>query len=176
MDELTNLFGGTEQIWEYIKKYAKTAGRAATKIVLELYYVVKSPDTPMIDKTIIIAALAYQLLPEDLISTKKFGWLGALDNGAALMLAYDRVKTRVTPQIDAQVTTILNQWFGQAESQPSDSPSDDGRSSWIDEPQHPDNWIPNPQPVRVPTPQPPTNNITPVRPQNADDDYDVVID
>jgi hypothetical protein len=102
--------------------------------------------------------------------------LGALDNGAALMLAYDRVKTRVTPQIDAQVNAVLNQWFGQGETKSSNNPSDEGRSSWIDEPQRPNNWIPNPQPVRTPTPQNPTNITNPIRPQNTDDDYDVVID
>ena len=114
MDELSNLFGGAEQLWQYIKIYATKAGREATRVILELYYVVRSPHTPALDKTIIIAALGYQLLPDDrkLISRDKYGWLGLLDNGAALALAYNRVKTRVTPQIEAQVDAILNQWFG----------------------------------------------------------------
>ena len=43
MDELSNLFGGAEQLWQYIKIYAAKAGREATRVVLELYYVVKSP-------------------------------------------------------------------------------------------------------------------------------------
>ena len=42
MDELSNLFGGAEQLWQYIKIYAAKAGREATRVVLELYYVVKS--------------------------------------------------------------------------------------------------------------------------------------
>lgn len=172
MDELGNIFGGTEQVWEYIEKYANNAGRAATKIVLELYYVVKSPNTPIIDKTIIIAALGYQLLPEDLIDKKKFGWLGALDNGAALLLAYNRVKSRVTPRIDAQVNAILNQWFGSEDSQPVDTASKGNHPSWIDEPQQPNNWIPNTQPSRSST-----NTTSPNRSQTTnDDDYDVVID
>ena len=111
MNELNNIFGGVEQLWEYIKLYAEKAGREATRIVLELYYVVKSPQTPTLDKTIIIAALAYQLLPQDLISRDKYGWLGFVDNGAALALAYSKVKTRVTPQIETQVEAVLNQWF-----------------------------------------------------------------
>lgn len=112
MDKILGLFGGSEQLWQYIQKYAKTAGREGTRTVLELYYVLKSPGTPIWDKTIIVAALAYQLLPEDLISTENFGVLGLVDNGAALALAYNRVKSRVTPQINAQVNAILNQWFG----------------------------------------------------------------
>ena len=119
MDELSNLFGGAEQLWQYIKIYAARAGREATRVVLELYYVVKSPHTPALDKTLIIAALGYQLLPDDkkLLSREKYGLLGLLDNGAALALAYNRVKTRVTPQIEAQVDAILNQWFGLERSQ-----------------------------------------------------------
>ena len=114
MDELSNVFGGAEQLWQYIKKYAAKAGREATRLVLELYYVVKSPDTPALDKTIIIAALGYQLLPDNkkLISREKYGFLGLLDNGATLALAYNRVKTRVTPQIRTQIDAILCQWFG----------------------------------------------------------------
>lgn len=114
MDELSNLFGGAEQLWQYIKIYAAKAGREAARVVLKLYYVVKSPQTPALDKTLIIAALGYQLLPDDkkLLSREKYGVLGFLDNGAALALAYNRIKTRVTPQIEAQVDAVLNQWFG----------------------------------------------------------------
>ena len=119
MDELSNLFGGAEQLWQYIKIYATKAGREATRVVLELYYVVKSPHTPALDKTLIIAALGYQLLPDDkkLLSREKYGLLGLLDNGVTLALAYNRVKTRVTPQIEAQVDAILNQWFGSEQPQ-----------------------------------------------------------
>ena len=56
MNETLRLFGGSEQLWQYIQKYAKTAGIEGTLIVLELYYVLKSPDTSGLDKTIIVAA------------------------------------------------------------------------------------------------------------------------
>lgn len=112
MDELNKLFGDTEKLWQSIISYAGKAGREATRMILELYYVLKSPNTPALDKTIIVAALGYQLLPSDLMSKENFGWLGFLDNGAALALAYNRVKSRVTPQIEFQVEAILNQWFG----------------------------------------------------------------
>lgn len=117
MDEITNLFGSTEQLWEQITQYAAKMGRGATRIVLELYYVLRSPNTPALDKTIIIAALGYQLLPNDLINRENKGLLGLLDNGAALALAYNKVKARVTPEIDAQVNAILDQWFGYEQAQ-----------------------------------------------------------
>ena len=119
MDELSNLFGGAEQLWLQIKLYASKAGIEATRIVLELYYVLKSPHTPGLDKTIIIAALGYQLLPDDkkILSRDKYGLMGLLDNAATLALAYNRVKSRVTPQIEAQVNAILNQWFGSEQTE-----------------------------------------------------------
>lgn len=175
MDELSNLFGGAEQLWQYIKIYAAKAGREATRVVLELYYVVKSPHTPALDKTLIIAALGYQLLPDDkkLLSRERYGLLGLLDNGAALALAYNRVITRVTPQIEAQVDAILNQWFGAAK--PQIEPT-------LGHPQLPgenrgrgDNHL-EPQPLTIPHDIP----VTPNRPNTPlggyGDDEDVVID
>lgn len=120
MDELNNIlskFGGTEQLWNYIKRYAAKGGREVTKTILELFYVMKSPNTGMIDKTLIGAALAYQLLPEDLLSRDKFGLLGFLDNGVTLAFAYNRVKKLVTPQIENQVKVMLDQWFEQEGSE-----------------------------------------------------------
>lgn len=124
MDELNNIlsrFGGTEQLWNYIKMYAGKGGREVTKTILELFYVMKSPNTGMIDKTLIGAALAYQLLPEDLMPRDKFGLLGFLDNGVTLAFAYNRVKKLVTPQIENQVKAMLDQWF---ESEVSDQEDD----------------------------------------------------
>lgn len=116
MDDFKNLmarFGGADQIWNYIQKYAAKGSREVSKTVLELFYVMKSPNTGIMDKTLIGAALAYQLLPEDLMPRDKFGILGFLDNGVTLAFAYNRVKKLVTPQIENQVSTILNQWFGE---------------------------------------------------------------
>lgn len=50
MDILSSILGSSEQHWQYIKQYAIKAGRESTRIVLELYYVVKTPTTPVVDK------------------------------------------------------------------------------------------------------------------------------
>lgn len=177
MDELNNFFGSAEQLWHYIKIYADKAGCEATRVVLELYYVVKSPHTPALDKTLIIAALGYQLLPDDkkLLSREKYGLLGLLDNGAALALAYNRVKTRVTPQIEAQVDAILNQWFGSEQPQidttserprmPSEN-NDFGGNYW------------EPQPATIPAaPEATINRGRPNTPLGGFyDDEDIIID
>lgn len=124
MDNFSNImssFGGADKIWDAIMKYAAKGGRELTRTVLQLFYVMKSPNTGMLDKTLIGAALAYQLLPEDLLPRDKFGILGFLDNGVTLAFAYNRVKKMVTPQIENQVENILNQWFGPEESDDDES-------------------------------------------------------
>lgn len=161
MGELDNIFGNTEQLWEYIKKYAFKAGREATRVVLELYYVVKSPHTPTLDKTLIIAALGYQLLPDDrkLLSREKYGLLGLVDNGAAIALAYNRVKNRVTPQIEAQVNIILDQWLGSEQIMSSNDDNSDDMESY-----HPASMLN----INLP--------IVPNRYDEPLDDEDVIID
>lgn len=113
MEEIMNKFGGMENILTAIKNGAAKMGRATTKMMLELYYVLKSPATSMANKAIIVAALGYQLLPKDLLPRKKFGLLGFLDNGITLAMAYNRVKSSVTPEIEQQVNATLNNWFGE---------------------------------------------------------------
>lgn len=112
MEEILDKFGGIENLLATIKSGAAKAGRATTKMMLELYYVLKSPTTSAANKAIIVAALGYQLLPKDLLPRKKFGLLGFLDNGITLAMAYNRVKSSITPDIEQQVSNTLNSWFG----------------------------------------------------------------
>lgn len=111
--------GGIDQnatIWEKIKSGAATAGRETTKMGVELFLIMKSKDTKMMDKAIIGAALAYQFLPNDMISTKEYGALGAVDNAIALGVAYSRMKKYITPEIEAEANQYLEKWFGPAQS------------------------------------------------------------
>ena len=56
--------------------------------------------------------MSYQFLLKQILSQEKHSILGYTDNVVTLKLGYNRVKTRVTPQIEAQVDAILDQWFG----------------------------------------------------------------
>ena len=113
MEDILNKLGGMENILTVIKKSAAKLGRGTTRMMLELYYVLKSPSTSMADKAVIVAALGYQLLPTDLLSRKKFGLLGLVDNGITLVAAYKRLKSSVTPEIEQQVNATLDSWFGE---------------------------------------------------------------
>lgn len=112
MDEILKMFGGAENLWVAIQENAGKVGIEATKMMLELFYVLKSPDTSILNKSLIVAALGYQLLPEDAMPRDRFGLLGFLDNGITLAFAYNRVKSSVTPEIEQQVSNVLRNWFG----------------------------------------------------------------
>lgn len=111
MEEILKLFGGADNIWDAIKTNASKVGIEATRMMLELFYVLKSPNTGVVNKTLIIAALGYQLLPEDVMPRDKYGLLGMLDNGVTLAFAYKKVKSSITPQIEQQVDNVLRNWF-----------------------------------------------------------------
>lgn len=162
MDEILKLFGGAENIWAAIQQNASKVGIEATRVMLELFYVLKSPNTSMINKTIIVVALGYQLLPEDAFPRDEYGWLGFLDNGAALALAYNRVKSSVTPEIEQQVNNVLINWFGT-----------DGNEQMIIEENPSDYTPPTIKVTDNPIPTPPS--FQPTQPR-WNDDEDVVID
>lgn len=133
MEEILNLFGGPENIWAAIKNSAGKVGIESTRMMLELFYVLKSPETGILNKTLIVTALGYQLLPEDVLSRERFGLLGVLDNVVTIGFAYNKVQSSITPQIEQQVNNILQQWFGESvtdglvqsdyqPSQPQDTP------------------------------------------------------
>lgn len=166
MDELLKMFGGAENIWVAIQNNATKVGVESTKTMLELFYVLKSPDTSMLNKSLIVAALGYQLLPEDAVPRDRFGLLGLLDNGVTLAFAYNRVKSLVTPEIEQQVNNILRSWFD-VEDKPSQqdgmSSNDDQEVDYIS------------QPIYM-NPQQQTNNHPKPSQPIWDDDEDVVID
>ena len=178
MDEILKMFGGAENLWAAIQDNAAKVGIEATRVMLELFYVLKSPNTSMLNKSLIVAALGYQLLPEDAMPRDRFGLLGFLDNGVTLAFAYNRVKSSVTPEIEQQVNNILANWFdmdSQTDGQ-NGIPTDSGQSGGY-----------APQPVYQ-NPQQQTYNRPPSDGQYGnnsrpspkkpiwDDDEDVVID
>lgn len=100
-----------DQLLEKIKDLGKTLGRTSMRPVLSLYYVLKSPDTPLSDKLLVVSALSYLILPVDLISARRFPVLGWIDEITAVTIVYKKVKKHITPEIESKVDNILEKWF-----------------------------------------------------------------
>lgn len=98
-------------LWDKLKSSAKRLGRYTTKKALLMYYVLKSDSTPTSAKVIIYGALAYLILPVNLISAKRHPILGWADEVAAIALAYKKIKQHVTTEMDQQAEATLDKWF-----------------------------------------------------------------
>ena len=89
------------KFWDKMKKAAKSAGKKVIEMALLLFYVLQSPDVPIAQKTIIIGALGYLILPVDLIPDF-IPILGFTDDAAALAAALKTIKSSITPEIEAK--------------------------------------------------------------------------
>lgn len=101
------------QLWENIKVYAKKVGRIGARPVLLLYYVMTDEATPQSVKIAIGSALAYLVLPIDIISSKDHPFLGRVDEAAAIVLVYQKVRKYITPEIEHKTDTTLERWFAE---------------------------------------------------------------
>ena len=104
--------GQGEELMGKIKPYAQTVGRAAAKPLLQFYYVMVDESTPTLDKVLIYAAIFYTISPVSLIPRSVYKLLGVLDEGAAILYVYKKIKERITPDIEQKVESILDEWFG----------------------------------------------------------------
>ena len=98
-------------LMDRIFEYARKAGRVATRPVLLLYYVMRSKNTPWKDKATIFGALAYLVLPVDILDAKRIPILGWLDEITSLAVAIQRMSKYITPEIEAKTDAVLNRWF-----------------------------------------------------------------
>lgn len=101
-----------DEVKVWLKPYAIKVGRAAAKPLLQFYYVMTDEKTSTLDRILIYAAILYTISPVSLIPSAVFKVLGVLDEGAAIMFVYRKVKEHITPDIDYKVEETLNEWFG----------------------------------------------------------------
>ena len=99
-------------LWNNIEPYAKKAGRFATKPILLFYFVVTDSETSTLDKALIYGCIAYVVLPFSLIPQVIYRFLGVMDEAAAVLFVYSKIKDKITPAIETKVETILDTWFG----------------------------------------------------------------
>ena len=99
-------------LWQHILPYAKKAGRATTKPLLQLFFVVAVSETTTLEKALIYGCIAYVVLPFSILPRAVFRFLGILDETAAVYFVYTKIKDKITPAINLKVETTLDAWFG----------------------------------------------------------------
>lgn len=104
--------GKSKELFDKLRPYALKAGRVAARPMLQFYYVMTNEKTPTIDKALVYAAIIYTISPVSLIPSAVYKLLGVLDEGAAVLYVYKKIKERITPEINAKVDGTLNEWFG----------------------------------------------------------------
>ena len=101
-----------EALRDKLKPYSLKVGRIATKPLLQFYYVMTDEQTSTLDRALIYAAIFYTISPISLIPSAVYKLLGVLDEGAAVIYVYRKIKDKITPEIDARVNSTLDDWFG----------------------------------------------------------------
>ena len=96
--------------WGKVSKVARKAGIKVIYLALLLFYVLKSPETTRKNKSLIVGALGYFILPIDLIPDA-LPVVGFSDDLAALVAVYMAMSSSVTPAIEAQARERLEKWF-----------------------------------------------------------------
>ncbi len=104
--------GQINALMDKLRPWALKAGRAAARPLLQFYYVLDDDNTSTLDRALIYAAIIYTILPFDLVPSAVYKFLGVLDDGAAMLYVYKKIKNKITPEINAKVEDTLNEWFG----------------------------------------------------------------
>ena len=94
-----------------LKDVVKRVGYATAKHVIQMYLVLTDEKTATTDKIIIYSTLAYIVLPIDILSAHKHPIFGHLDEVAAVVMAYKKIKKYVTPEIERRADEILNSFL-----------------------------------------------------------------
>lgn len=103
----------TEQsFWQKLVRYAKIAGGEVVEKALWLFYASQSADTPGWAKGVIYGALAYFILPADVISDLIPG-AGYADDLVVLTAAVATVAFFIDGDVKAQAHKKMSDWFGE---------------------------------------------------------------
>ena len=101
-----------DELFKRLRPCAIKAGRAAATPLLQFWYVLQDDNTSTLDRVLIYAAIIYTIVPMDLIPRSVYKLLGVLDDGAAMLYVYKKIKDKITPEIMMKVEDTLNEWFG----------------------------------------------------------------
>lgn len=108
----TDWHGKANDLMDKLKPYAFKVGRVAARPLLQFYYVMNDSRTTTLERVLIYAAIIYTVSPVSLIPSAIYKLLGVLDEGAAVLYVYRKIKDKITPEINAKVESTLDSWFG----------------------------------------------------------------
>ncbi len=108
----TDWRGKVQEVWGKLQPYAIKAGRFGARPMLQFYYVMNDDKTTTLERALIYAAIIYTISPVSILPSAVYRLLGVLDEGAAVLYVYNKIKDKITPEINAKVEDILNEWFG----------------------------------------------------------------
>ncbi len=96
--------------WSKVKQLPRRAGRKVLYYALTLHYTLQSPAISSKDKALIYGALAYFILPTDIVSDF-LPVIGFSDDIMALAFAASRVMRNITPETKEKARQKLNKWW-----------------------------------------------------------------
>lgn len=99
----------------WISRYAKIAGRTAARPILQWWMVMQDDNTTAFEKACIYGAIAYIVIPNDLIPRRVFHFLGLVDDIAVAGWLYNKIGEKLTQEMKDRVEDILDDWFGSPE-------------------------------------------------------------
>lgn len=99
----------SRKLMDQLKPYALKAGQITARPLLQFYYVMTNDNTSTYDKALVYAAIIYTISPVSLIPSAVYKLLGVLDEGAAMVYVYKKVKDKITPEINDKVDATLDE-------------------------------------------------------------------
>ena len=69
-------------------------------------------ETTTLEKALIYGALAYIIIPSDLLPRRALSVLGILDDAAVIAYVYKKISNKITAEITNKVEETLDNWFG----------------------------------------------------------------
>ena len=60
----------------------------------------------------VYAGIIYIAVPGDLLPRKVLSWIGVLDDVGVAAWIYNKIKSKITPDIELKVERTLDDWFG----------------------------------------------------------------
>ena len=101
-----------QNAWSKIVTYSKKLGREVTRTLLRFYFTLTEGELTTLEKALVYAGIIYIAVPGDLLPRKVLSWIGVLDDVGVAAWIYNKIKSKITPDIELKVERTLDDWFG----------------------------------------------------------------